>query len=170
MTQSLYTRIEPLYHKSLNDLMEFLFETEDFNIKDLPGYPHNIMLLEEKFISANVSTALLTKLQQLDIISRRIYFVASDYRSMIYYDSSVMKPTKNPINGESISKKQFVEHLKPVISILDFNSIKESYVQTFVPNRKRSEQLLSHVDSANIDISDFKHEVSKLQIQEQLIT
>lgn len=170
MNQNLYTKIEPLYHKALNDLMEFLFESDSFDIKKMPGYPNNIMLLEEKYISANVSTALLTKLKQLDIISRKVYFVASDFASMIQYNSETMDSTKNPLNGESISKKQFAEHLKPVITILDFNAIKESYLETFVPNRKRAEEILRHVDSANIDISDFKSEISKIQIQEQIIT
>lgn len=170
MSNNLYKTIEPLYHKALNDLMVFLFENDDLNIKDLPGYPYNIMLLEEKYISSNVSTALLTKLNQLDIISRKTYFITSDLRSMIQYDSEKMVSTKNPITGESISKKQFTEHLKPVITILDFNAIKESYLETFVPNKKRAEEILKHIDSANIDISDFKAEISKIQIQEQIIT
>lgn len=148
-----YSDLEVLFHNSMNKFSRFVID----NYERLQIFPGSalVFIKEQELLDNGISPTLLKKLISIGCIESRVYFINEDETSMIAYNPDDMTPTKNPINGEKITRKEFTSRLTKLVIVNDIEKIKHDYNQVLLYEGTKS-TLLQTIDESGIDLIEFK--------------
>ena len=148
-----YSDLEVLFHNSMNKFSRFVID----NYERLQIFPGSavVFIKEQELLDNGISPTLLKKLISIGCIESRVYFINEDETAMIAYNPDDMTSTKNPKNGEKITRKKFTSRLTKLVIVNDIGKIKHDYNQVLLHEGTKS-TLLDSIDESNIDLIEFK--------------